>query len=77
MNLVARAKAILMTPKQEWAAIDAEPLNVSELLIGYVLPLAAIGPIARFMGSRFSGSADSGCRWDGESLRRLHRSSWA
>jgi hypothetical protein len=50
MNLVARAKAILMTPKQEWPVIDAEPLNVSELLIGYVLPLAAIGPIARFIG---------------------------
>lgn len=50
MNLVARAKAILMTPKQEWPVIDAEPLNVRELLIGYVLPLAAIGPIARFVG---------------------------
>jgi len=50
MNLVARAKAILMTPKQEWSAIDAEPLNQSELLMGYVLPLAAIGPIARFIG---------------------------
>jgi hypothetical protein len=55
MNLVARAKAILMTPKQEWAAIDAEPLNVSELLIGYVLPLAAIGPIARFIGFSIFG----------------------
>lgn len=50
MNLVARAKAILVTPKTEWPVIDAEPLNVSELLIGYVLPLAAIGPIARFIG---------------------------
>ncbi len=50
MNIVARAKAILMTPKQEWSAIDAEPLNMSELLIGYVLPLAAIGPIARLIG---------------------------
>lgn len=50
MNVVARAKAILMTPKQEWAAIDAEPLNVSALLVGYVLPLAAIGPIARLVG---------------------------
>jgi hypothetical protein len=55
MNLVARAKAILMIPKQEWAAIDAEPLNVSELLIGYVLPLAAIGPIARFIGFSIFG----------------------
>ena len=55
MNLVARAKAILMTPKQEWSAIDAEPLNQSELLIGYILPLAAIGPIARFIGFSIFG----------------------
>jgi hypothetical protein len=50
MNLVARAKGILVNPRQEWAAIDAEPLNLSELLIGYVLPLAAIGPIASVIG---------------------------
>ena len=50
MNLVARAKAILMTPRQEWEVIDAEPLNVGELLTGYVLPLAAIGPIASIIG---------------------------
>jgi Yip1 domain. len=50
MNLVARAKAILVTPKQEWTVIDPEPLKITELLIGYVLPLAAIGPIARFIG---------------------------
>ncbi len=50
MNLITRAKAILVTPKTEWAVIDVEPLKIPELLIGYVLPLAAIGPIARFIG---------------------------
>ena len=50
MNLVARAKAILMTPRQEWQVIDTEPLNVGQLLTGYVLPLAAIGPIAQIIG---------------------------
>jgi hypothetical protein len=50
MNLVARAKGILMNPRQEWGAIDAEPLNLGELLVGYVLPLAAIGPIASIIG---------------------------
>src|SRR5678816_2887585 len=55
MNLVARAKAILMTPKQEWPVIDAEPLNVRELLLGYVLPLAAIGPVALFIGRTIFG----------------------
>jgi len=57
MNLVARAKAILMTPKQEWGVIDSEPLNVAELLSGYVLPLVAIGAIARFIGLSMIGLA--------------------
>jgi hypothetical protein len=56
MNLVARAKAILMTPKQEWAAIDSEPLDVPALLTGYVIPLALIGPIASFIGLSIIGS---------------------
>ena len=50
MNLVARAKGILTNPRQEWAAIDAEPLDLGQLLVGYVLPLAAIGPIAMIIG---------------------------
>jgi hypothetical protein len=55
MNLVARVKGILTNPRQEWAAIDAEPLNLSEVLVGYVLPLAAIGPIASVIGLSMFG----------------------
>ena len=50
MNLVSRVKGILTNPRQEWAAIDDEPLNVATLLTGYVLPLAAIGPLASAIG---------------------------
>jgi hypothetical protein len=50
MSLVARVKGILTNPRQEWAAIDNEPLNVAQLLTGYVLPLAAIGPLASAIG---------------------------
>lgn len=50
MNLVARAKAILTTPRTEWPVIDDEPLDLGALLTGYVLPLAAIGPIASAIG---------------------------
>jgi high-affinity Fe2+/Pb2+ permease len=50
MNLVARVKGILLNPRQEWAVIDAEPFNQSAILTGYVLPLAAIGPIASVIG---------------------------
>ena len=50
MNLVSRVKGILTNPRQEWAAIDDEPLEVAKLLTGYVLPLAAIGPVASALG---------------------------
>jgi hypothetical protein len=50
MNLVSRVKGILVNPRQEWAAIDNEPLNVAQLVTGYIIPLAAIGPVASVIG---------------------------
>lgn len=50
MNLVSRVKGILMNPRQEWGVIDGEPANTAALLTGYVLPLAAIGPVATALG---------------------------
>ena len=50
MNLVARVKGIITNPRQEWAVIDNEPLDLGDLLVRYVLPLAAIGPIASIIG---------------------------
>lgn len=44
--LQLRTMAILTTPHTEWAAIASERDTVAELYIHYVLPLAAIGPIA-------------------------------
>src|SRR5687767_4538135 len=50
MNLVSRVKGILVNPRQEWAAIDDEPLEVAKLITGYIIPLAAIGPVASVIG---------------------------
>lgn len=55
MNLVERAKRLLLTPVPEWQAIDAEPTTAGELYTQYVVPLAAIGPIARLIGFTFIG----------------------
>ncbi len=52
MALVDRVKNILLTPQTEWPKIAAEESNVQSIMTGYVLILAAIGPIAlaiRFM----------------------------
>ncbi len=50
MNLVERAKNILLKPKDEWALISAEPHTVQGLYTQYVMILAAIPAIASFIG---------------------------
>jgi hypothetical protein len=50
MNLVDRVKRILLSPKTEWAVIDAEPATLAELYTRYIMPLAAIGPLAQLIG---------------------------
>ena len=55
MNLVERAKNILIQPKSEWSAIAAEPTSAPELYKGYIMPLAAIGPLASIIGMSLVG----------------------
>jgi Yip1 domain len=50
MNLVERAKNIIVTPKTEWDVISTEEPNIQQILLGYVLPLALIPTIAVIIG---------------------------
>ncbi|GAB4299326.1 MAG: Yip1 family protein [Ignavibacteriaceae bacterium] len=50
MNLVERAKNILVTPKTEWEVIKNEALSNNDILMKYVLILAAIPAICTFIG---------------------------
>ena len=50
MALAERVKRILLTPKEEWQVIESEPATIGSLYTGYILPLAAIGPIAQTIG---------------------------
>ncbi len=56
MNLLDRAKNIIVAPKSEWAAILAEEPNTSQIMTGYVLPLALIPAIADIIGWGVFGS---------------------
>ena len=51
MNLVDRAKKIIITPKTEWDVIAAETTPTQQLLVGYVLPLSAAAAIASLIGT--------------------------
>jgi hypothetical protein len=54
-GLVERVKDILFTPGEAWNRIDAEPATIKGLYVGYACILAAIGPIARLIGSQLFG----------------------
>ena len=45
-GLAERVKAILVSPRAEWNAIAAEPAREVDIWLGYVVPLALIGPAA-------------------------------
>jgi hypothetical protein len=50
MTMVERIKGICLKPTTEWSMIAAEATTSRQLLLGYVAPLAAIGPIASLIG---------------------------
>ena len=54
-RLVARVRAILLTPQTEWLAIAREPGDAASLFTRYVAILAAIPALARFIGSSIIG----------------------
>lgn len=54
-SLIDHVKNILMTPKTEWPRIDAEPATIQGLYTGYVMILAAIGPVAGLIGQQVFG----------------------
>ncbi len=53
--LIARVKNILLTPKTEWPVIAAETTTVADIYKNYVVWLAAIGPVAAFIGQSVFG----------------------
>lgn len=54
-GLVARIQGILLRPAQTWDIISAEPASIQSIFMGYVVPLAAIGPVCHAIGSSLVG----------------------
>ena len=46
MSIVDRIKGIVLDPRNEWPRIAAEPATVQSLYTGWIMILAAIGPVA-------------------------------
>jgi hypothetical protein len=54
-KLIARAKAILLTPKTEWPVIAGEQTTVADLYKNYIVILAAIPAVAGFIKGSLIG----------------------
>jgi hypothetical protein len=60
MNVVERAKKILISPGQEWTVIKGETHTVADLFTRYVMILSAIPAIAWFIGFSIVGYSGMG-----------------
>ena len=59
-KLVARAKAMLLSPKTEWPVAATEPTTVADLYKGYIIPLAGIAALFGLLSMSFIGPFRSG-----------------
>lgn len=57
MDLVARAKNIIISPAKEWEVIKAEPMTTAQMFTQYVMILAAIPAVAGFIGRSLIGQS--------------------
>jgi len=55
MNVINRAKSMILAPKTEWDVIDGEQPDNAKVITGYVLPLAGLAAVAAFIGYAFIG----------------------
>ena len=51
MTLVDRVRNICVSPASEWPVIEQENTSPAELVTSYLIPLAAVGAVAGFIGS--------------------------
>lgn len=60
MNIIQRAKNILLTPNTEWDVIASETPDTGNIITTYVLPLSLLAAAAAFIGYGFIGFSSFG-----------------
>jgi hypothetical protein len=56
MDLVSRAQAVILKPKEEWVKIKAESSTIAQLFSSYAVFLALIPAVAQFIGFGLVGT---------------------
>jgi hypothetical protein len=54
-GMIERIKRLILSPTAEWQAIEAESMTAMGIFTSWVVPLAAIGPIAGLIGAQLFG----------------------
>lgn len=54
-SLVNRIKLVVLSPRECWSTISAEPADPQKLFKGMVLPLIVVGAVARILGLQVFG----------------------
>lgn len=54
-GVIGRIKGILISPKEEWPRIAAEPASAMDTFVKWAVPLAAIPAVASFLGGQLFG----------------------
>ncbi len=60
MDIVARAKGLVMNPLAEWQIIAAEPAETVDLFKSYVMPLAGVAAVGGLVGTALAGAGGLG-----------------
>lgn len=60
MQLIERARGLLLRPRETWATIDGEPADTARLFTGYLMILAAIPAVCGFIGMSLIGMGGFG-----------------
>jgi hypothetical protein len=50
-----RARRLLLHPAQEWTAIERESISTTRIVLGWIIPFAAIGPVVHLLGRLLFG----------------------
>ncbi len=60
MGIFNRVKGLILSPEDEWVAIEAEDKSIVELYRGYIVYLALIPPFASCLSAYFFGASRGG-----------------
>ena len=63
MNIIERAKNMIVTPKTEWPVISSESTTAQQVVMTYVLPLALADAAAAFIGHGFLSGGHMSVSW--------------